>query len=117
MDNKSLVSRDLRKPRFSAAVALGAQDVPRIAAQGSYLSADSIVDIAHRSSIPVVEHEELARALLGAELDSEIPPSLYLMAAKVLLEVERLFATGGSTTEPKYNDRTERRTPCSVARE
>jgi flagellar biosynthesis protein FlhB len=66
---------------------------PRLIAKGADLIALKIRDIAKAHAIPVIESPALARALFThAELDQDIPTSLYTAVAQVLAYVYRLEA-------------------------
>ena len=66
---------------------------PRVISKGSDLLAMKIRDIAKNHSIPVLQSPMLARALYAnAELDQDIPSSLYAAVAQVLAYVYRLRA-------------------------
>jgi flagellar biosynthetic protein FlhB len=66
---------------------------PRVISKGSDLLAMKIREIAKRHSIPVLQSPMLARALYAnAELDRDIPTSLYTAVAQVLAYVYRLKA-------------------------
>ena len=66
---------------------------PRLIAKGADLIAMKIRDIANAHAIPVIESPALARALFAhAELDQDIPTSLYTAVAQVLAYVYRLKA-------------------------
>lgn len=66
---------------------------PRVISKGADLLAMKIREIAKNHSIPVLESPRLARALFAnAELDEDIPSSLYTAVAQVLAYVYRLKA-------------------------
>jgi flagellar biosynthetic protein FlhB len=66
---------------------------PRVISKGADLMALKIRDIAKNHSIPVLQSPMLARALYAnAELDRDIPSSLYTAVAQVLAYVYRLRA-------------------------
>lgn len=70
-----------------------AMGAPRVISKGADLLAMKIRDIAKSHSIPVLESPRLARALFAnAELDEDIPSSLYTAVAQVLAYVYRLKA-------------------------
>jgi flagellar biosynthetic protein FlhB len=70
-----------------------AMRAPRVISKGADLLAMKIRDIAKSHSIPVLESPRLARALFAnAELDEDIPSSLYTAVAQVLAYVYRLKA-------------------------
>lgn len=64
---------------------------PRVISKGADLLAMKIRDIAKTNAIPVLQSPILARALYAnAELDQDIPSSLYTAVAQVLAYVYRL---------------------------
>ena len=66
---------------------------PRVISKGADLLAMKIREIAKANAIPVLESPKLARALFAnAELDEDIPSSLYTAVAQVLAYVYRLKA-------------------------
>ena len=66
---------------------------PRVISKGADLLAIKIREIAKTNAIPVLESPILARALFAnAELDEDIPSSLYTAVAQVLAYVYRLKA-------------------------
>lgn len=66
---------------------------PQVVSKGADLLAMKIRDIAKNHSIPVLQSPMLARALYAnAELDQDIPSSLYTAVAQVLAYIYRLKA-------------------------
>ena len=66
---------------------------PQVVSKGADLLAMKIRDIAKNNSIPVLQSPMLARALYAnAELDEDIPASLYTAVAQVLAYIYRLKA-------------------------
>ncbi len=66
---------------------------PRVISKGADLLAMKIREIAKAKAIPVLESPMLARALFAnAEIDEDIPSSLYTAVAQVLAYVYRLKA-------------------------
>lgn len=66
---------------------------PQVVSKGADLLAMKIRDIAKNHSIPVLQSPMLARALYAhAELDQDIPASLYTAVAQVLAYIYRLKA-------------------------
>ncbi len=64
---------------------------PRVLAKGAHLVAQRIVEIAKANNIPVVQNIPLARAMYKTvDIDSEIPPELYMAMAEVLAYIYRL---------------------------
>jgi len=74
---------------------------PKVVAKGVELVAQKIREIGSAHSVPILEAPPLARALYRhAELDSEIPASLYTVVAQILAyvyQVRRYRAQGGPT--------------------
>lgn len=68
-------------------------NAPRVISKGADLLAMKIRDIAQSHRIPVLQSPRLARALFAnAELDADIPSTLYTAVAQVLAYVYRLKA-------------------------
>jgi flagellar biosynthetic protein FlhB len=66
---------------------------PRVISKGADLLAFKIRDLAKEHAIPVLQSPKLARALYAnAELDQDIPTSLYTAVAQVLAYIYRLKA-------------------------
>ena len=66
---------------------------PQVISKGADMLAMKIREVAKASAVPVLESPALARALYAhAELDREIPSSLYTAVAQVLAYVYRLKA-------------------------
>jgi len=66
---------------------------PRVVAKGADLLAFKIRDLAREHEVPVLQSPMLARALYThAELDQDIPTSLYTAVAQVLAYIYRLKA-------------------------
>ena len=81
--------------RRAAALAYGAQDVatqaaPRVVARGERLLADEIIARARAAGIPVHQSRELVALLMQVDLDTHIPPALYVAVAEVLAWAYRL---------------------------
>lgn len=66
-------------------------DAPILIAKGADLLAQKIKEIAKENQVPIVENKPLARMLYyNVDLEQEIPPELYQMAAEVLAYVYSL---------------------------
>ncbi|MBI5700668.1 EscU/YscU/HrcU family type III secretion system export apparatus switch protein [Candidatus Saganbacteria bacterium] len=63
---------------------------PLILASGRGPIADEILRIADENKIPLYADPELAKLLGKLELDTEIPPELYVLVAEVLFFVFQL---------------------------
>lgn len=88
-----------------SAVALAYRDgdvAPRVTARGCGLIADAIVARAREHGIYVHESRELVSLLMQVDLDTHIPPQLYVAIAELLAWLYRMeqqagrHATGGA---------------------
>jgi len=89
--NEETSTTDSRK----AAVALNydiekPESAPIITALGKGKIADEIIKIAQDNNIPLYEDRALVNLLSKLELDTEVPPELYVLVAEVLAFVYRL---------------------------
>lgn len=74
-----------RSPRAAVALAYREGDVaPRVVAQGRGLVAETIIERARASGVFVHESRELVTLLMQVDLDSHIPPTLYVAVAELL---------------------------------
>lgn len=74
-------------PRPSA-VALSVREkglAPIVVAKGYGVAADSIVRVAHESGLYVHQSPEMVNLLMELNLDSRVPPELYVAVAAVLV--------------------------------
>ena len=75
----------LDKQRVAAALAYQNGDAaPRIVAKGRGIMADTIIEKARASGVYIHESRELLSLLMQIDLDSHIPPQLYLVVAELL---------------------------------
>lgn len=73
------------------ALAYEASDgAPRVVARGRGVVAQSIIDKARDAGVFVHESPELVALLMQVDLDSRIPPQLYVAIAELLAWVYRL---------------------------
>jgi flagellar biosynthesis protein len=72
---------------------------PEVVATGSGALADRIVALAEAHDIPLVSDPGLAQTLAQLEVDTEIPPELYLAVAQILAYLYRLDREGGPSTK------------------
>lgn len=71
--------------RAAAALAYRTGDAaPRVVAKGRGIIADSIIEKARASGVYVHESRELLALLMQIDLDSHIPPQLYIAVAELL---------------------------------
>lgn len=77
--------------RAAAALAYrGGDAAPRVVAKGRGLIADAIIEKARASGVYVHESRELLALLMQIDLDSHIPPQLYIAVAELLAWLYRL---------------------------
>ena len=80
---------------------------PKVVAKGVHLLAARIRELGEENRVPILEAPPLARALYHhAELDTEIPETLYTAVAEVLayvLQLKRYNSQGGSMPEMPVN--------------
>ncbi len=73
------------KQRAAAAIAYREGDgAPRVVAKGRGILADTIIERARASGVYVHESRELLALLMQIDLDSHIPPQLYIAVAELL---------------------------------
>lgn len=68
----------------------GKTEAPQVVATGRGQLADRIIALAEAHDIPLVNDPALAQTLAKIELNTEIPPNLYLAVAQILAYVYRL---------------------------
>lgn len=98
MNNDALES----VPRDEAvALAYTAGDAaPRVVAKGRGLIAREIIERAREAGVFVHESPELVALLLQVDLDSRIPPQLYVAVAELLAWLYRVEQKGQQGTVP-----------------
>ena len=73
------------KQRAAAVIAYRNGDgAPRVVAKGRGIVADTIIEKARASGVYVHESRELLALLMQIDLDSHIPPQLYIAVAELL---------------------------------
>lgn len=73
------------RQRAAAAIAYRESDgAPRVVAKGRGILADTIIERARASGVYVHESRELLALLMQVDLDSHIPPQLYVAVAELL---------------------------------
>jgi flagellar biosynthesis protein len=83
------------KQRAAAAIAYREGDgAPRVVAKGRGLLADTIIERARASGVYVHESRELLALLMQIDLDSHIPPQLYIAVAELLAWLYHLEESG-----------------------
>jgi flagellar biosynthesis protein len=77
--------------RTAAAIRYMPDDyAPRIVAKGRGAVAEAIIERARASGVYVHESPELVALLMRVDLDSHIPPQLYMVIAELLVWLYRL---------------------------
>mgnify|MGYP001768519067 CR=1 FL=1 len=77
--------------REAVALAYAAGDAaPRVTAKGAGLIAEQIIERAKAHGVFVHESRDLVSLLMQVDLDSHIPPQLYLAVAELLAWIYRL---------------------------
>ncbi|MBW8327803.1 MAG: EscU/YscU/HrcU family type III secretion system export apparatus switch protein [Thiobacillus sp.] len=81
--------------RAAAAIAYREGDgAPRVVAKGRGILADTIIERARASGVYVHESRELLALLMQIDLDSHIPPQLYIAVAELLAWLYHLEEAG-----------------------
>ncbi len=82
-----MTGEDSSAPRRRA-VALqyrkGEDPAPKVAAKGTGLLADRILELAEQYNVPIYHDPDLVEVLAGLDLDQIIPPDLYKAVAEIL---------------------------------
>lgn len=87
--------------RAAAALAYHEGDLaPRVVAKGRGLLAERIIEQARASGVYVHESRELLALLMQIDLDSHIPPQLYVAVAELLAWLYHL-EEGGESPPPE----------------
>lgn len=63
---------------------------PRVAAKGSGLVAERIIELARKHGIPVKDDPDLLEVLSKLEIEEEVPPTVYVAVAELLAFVYSL---------------------------
>ncbi len=63
---------------------------PRVAAKGSGLVAEKIIELARKHGIPVKDDPDLLEVLSKLEIEEEVPPTVYVAVAELLAFVYSL---------------------------
>jgi flagellar biosynthesis protein len=92
------------RERRAAALAYHKGDyAPRVIAKGEGEAAEAIINLARESGVYVHESPELVTMLMQLNLDTHIPPELYVAVAEILAWLywlEQGMPRGGSPTSP-----------------
>ncbi len=63
---------------------------PRVAAKGSGLIAEKIIELARKHGIPVKDDPDLLEVLSKLEIEEEVPPTVYVAVAELLAFVSSI---------------------------
>ncbi len=63
---------------------------PRVAAKGTGLVAEKIIELARKHGIPVKDDPDLLEVLSKLEFEEEVPPTVYVAVAELLAFVYSL---------------------------
>lgn len=91
-DSTENKSPKAESPRTATALRYetGESEAPQVVATGRGQLADRIIALAEAHDIPLVNDPALAQTLAKLELNTDIPPNLYLAVAQILAYVYRL---------------------------
>lgn len=90
--------------RAAAAIAYrGGDSAPRIVAKGRGIVAESIIEKAQASGVYVHESRELLALLMQIDLDSHIPPQLYIAVAELLAWLYHLEEANNKQVMPNLS--------------
>ncbi|BBE31572.1 hypothetical protein OSSY52_17130 [Tepiditoga spiralis] len=65
----------------------GKDTAPEVIAKGVGEIADKIISVAKEEKIPIIEDEYAAEEFYGVDINVEIPPEMYKIAAEILAYV------------------------------
>ncbi|WP_423199192.1 MULTISPECIES: EscU/YscU/HrcU family type III secretion system export apparatus switch protein [unclassified Cupriavidus] len=89
------------EPDRSAAVALAYEakdNAPRVVAKGYGLSAEAIIARAREAGVYVHGSPALVNLLMQVDMDSQIPPQLYVAVAELLAWLHHVETAAGTPT-------------------
>ncbi|MEJ2641338.1 MAG: EscU/YscU/HrcU family type III secretion system export apparatus switch protein [Desulfosarcinaceae bacterium] len=100
-DKKRAVPKSGRRSATALRYDAQKSGAPEVVATGRGALAERIIALAEAHDIPLVSDPGLAQTLAKLEVDTEIPPELYLAVAQILAYLYRLDREGGPpTNEP-----------------
>jgi flagellar biosynthesis protein len=73
-----------RKKAVALRYVPGKDQAPKVAAKGSGLIAQKIIDLAREHGIPMKEDPALIEVLSQLDFHQEIPPAVYVVVAEIL---------------------------------
>jgi len=75
--------------RLAVALRYDSEQAPRVVASGRGLIGQRIIATAEAHGVPIEHNPPLAEALSGIELETVIPPELYVAVAEILAFIVR----------------------------
>lgn len=94
------------KHRSAAALAYSEGELaPRVVAKGRGLVAEAIIERARESGVYVHQSSELLSLLMQVDLDSYIPPQMYIAIAELLAWLYHLEKEAGQQTAESFASR------------
>ena len=81
----------MENKNYKKAVALryrkGTDKAPKVVAKGLNDIASTILEVAEKEDVPIIEDNSAVEEFYGIDLNLEIPPEMYKIAAEVLAYV------------------------------
>lgn len=65
-------------------------NAPRVTAKGTGATAEKIIELARQHHVPLRNDPDLVAVLSMLDLETEIPPSIYIIVAELLAYIYRL---------------------------
>lgn len=79
-----------RKDKTSIALKYDGNGAPTITATGRGCVGEEIIELAHKSNVPIIEDAKLVSLLAKVPLGEEIPEELYRAVAEILVFILKL---------------------------
>lgn len=108
-DNETFDEPQASRGEAVALTYTAGEAAPRVVAKGRGLIAQEIIERAHEAGVYVHESPELVALLMQVDLDTHIPPQLYVVIAELLAWLYRIEAGTDAGPAPV--------TPASTLRE
>ena len=85
-----MTEKEKRKQAVALRYRPDKETAPRVAAKGSGLIAEKIIELARKHGIPVKDDPDLLEVLSKLEIEEEVPPTVYVAVAELLAFVYSL---------------------------
>ena len=85
-----MAEKEKRKQAVALRYRPDKDSAPRVAAKGSGLVAEKIIELARKHGIPVKDDPDLLEVLSKLEIEEEVPPTVYVAVAELLAFVYSL---------------------------